>query len=154
MTLKIGDAIPKLTVATTQNDSLKLSSFKGKKLVIYFYPKDNTPGCTTEGKDFSDAYKDFQKANTEILGVSRESIKSHQNFINKYNFPFDLISDPDEELCNAFDVIKEKNMYGKKYMGIERSTFVFNDKGKLVHEVRKVKVKGHVAEILDVVQAL
>jgi len=154
MTLKIGDAIPKLTVATTQNDSLKLSSFKGKKLVIYFYPKDNTPGCTTEGKDFSDAYKDFQKANTEILGVSRESIKSHQNFINKYDFPFDLISDPDEELCNAFDVIKEKNMYGKKYMGIERSTFVFNDKGKLVHEVRKVKVKGHVAEILDVVQAL
>jgi len=154
MTLKISDAIPKLTVATTQNDSLKLSSFKGKKLVIYFYPKDNTPGCTTEGKDFSDAYKDFQKANTEILGVSRESIKSHQNFINKYDFPFDLISDPDEELCNAFDVIKEKNMYGKKYMGIERSTFVFNDKGKLVHEVRKVKVKGHVAEILDVVQAL
>jgi len=154
MTLKISDAIPKLTVATTQNDSLKLSSFKGKKLVIYFYPKDNTPGCTTEGKDFSDAYKDFQKANTEILGVSRESIKSHQNFINKYGFPFDLISDPDEELCNAFDVIKEKNMYGKKYMGIERSTFVFNDKGKLVHEVRKVKVKGHVAEILDVVQAL
>lgn len=154
MTIEIGASIPKLTVKTTQNDALKLSSFKGKNLVIYFYPKDNTPGCTTQGKDFSDAYADFQAANTEILGVSRESIKSHQNFINKHGFPFDLVSDPDEDLCNAFDVIKEKNMYGKKYMGIVRSTFVFNTKGKLVKEVLKVKVKGHVDEILSFVQSL
>jgi len=152
MTIKIGDLIPALTVATTQNESLKLRSLKGKSLVLYFYPKDNTPGCTTEGQEFRDAYSDFQAANTEILGVSRESIRSHQNFINKHGFPFDLISDPDENLCNAMDVIKEKNMYGKKYMGIERSTFIFNTKGKLVHEIRKVRVKGHVAEVLELVK--
>ncbi len=152
MTIQIGDLIPALTVATTKNESLKLRSLKGKNLVLYFYPKDNTPGCTTEGQEFRDAYKDFQAANTEILGVSRESIRSHQNFINKHEFPFDLISDPEEELCNAMDVIKEKNMYGKKYMGIERSTFIFDSKGKLKHEIRKVKVKGHVAAVLDLVQ--
>ncbi len=152
--MNVGDKLPNMTVATTQNEALKLSSFKGKNLVIYFYPKDNTPGCTTEGQNFRDAYQDFQKLNTEILGVSRESIRSHQNFINKHEFPFDLISDPDEELCNAFDVIKEKNMYGKKYMGIERSTFIFDQKGKLQHAIRKVKVKGHVDEVLELVAEL
>ena len=154
MSIKIGNSIPNLTVATTQNDSLKLRSLKGKNLVIYFYPKDNTPGCTTEGQNFRDHYKQFQKLNTEIYGVSRESIRSHQNFINKHEFPFDLISDPEEVMCNAFDVIKEKSMYGKKYMGIERSTFIFDDKGKLKHEIRKVKVKGHVEEVLELVSSL
>ena len=152
--MKAGDKLPNLTVATTQNPTLKLSSLKGQNLVIYFYPKDNTPGCTTEGQNFRDAYKQFQKLNTEILGVSRESLKSHQNFINKHEFPFDLISDPEEELCNAFNVIKEKNMYGRKYMGIERSTFIFDAKGKLQHEIRKVKVKGHVDEVLALVKEL
>ena len=154
MSIKIGNSIPNLTVATTQNDSLKLRSLKGKNLVIYFYPKDNTPGCTTEGQNFRDHYKQFQKLKTEIYGVSRESIRSHQNFINKHEFPFDLISDPEEVMCNAFDVIKEKSMYGKKYMGIERSTFIFDDKGKLKHEIRKVKVKGHVEDVLELVSSL
>ena len=154
MTIKINDMLPDMSVVTTSNDALQLSSLQGKNVVIYFYPKDNTPGCTTQGQDFSAAYADFQNADTEIFGVSRESIRSHQNFINKYQFPFDLISDPDETLCHAFEVIKEKNMYGRKYLGIERSTFVFNRQGKLIHEVRKVKVKGHVADILALVQSL
>ena len=154
MSIKIGNSIPALTVATTQNDALKLRSLKGNKLVLYFYPKDSTPGCTTEGQNFRDQYAAFEKAKCEILGVSRESIRSHQNFINKQDFPFDLISDPDEVLCKAMDVIKEKNMYGRKYMGIERSTFIFDDKGKLRHEIRKVKVKGHVDEVLEFVKNL
>ena len=154
MSVKIGDSIPYLTVATTKNADLKLRSLKDKHLVLFFYPKDNTPGCTTEGQNFRDAYQQFQKLNTEILGVSRESLRSHQNFINKHDFPFDLISDPDEKLCHAFDVIKEKKMYGKTYMGIERSTFIFDDKGKLRHEIRKVKVKEHVNEVLEFVKIL
>jgi len=158
MTISIGDKIPNLSVATTQNESLKLRDFfkKGsaKNLVLYFYPKDNTPGCTTEGQEFTAAYEDFQAANTEIIGCSRETIRQHQNFINKYEFAFDLISDPDEELCKAMGVMKEKSMYGKKYIGIERSTFIFNTTGELVHEIRKVKVKGHVEEVLEFVKAL
>jgi peroxiredoxin Q/BCP len=154
MSIEIGDLIPDLTVATTKNDALLLRSLKGKNLVMYFYPKDSTPGCTTEGQNFRDSYADFLAANTEILGVSRESIRSHQNFINKQEFPFDLISDPDEVLCKAMDVIKEKSMYGKTYMGIERSTFVFGTDGTLKHEIRKVRVKGHVDAILELVQAL
>ena len=154
MSIELGKSLPALTVSTTTNEKLKLRSLKGENLVLYFYPKDNTPGCTTQGKDFADAYKKFKKLDTEILGVSRESIKSHQNFIDKFDFPFDLVSDPDEALCNAFDVIKEKNMYGRKYMGIERSTFIFDKKGKLRHEIRKVKVKGHVEEVLSIVEAL
>ena len=154
MTISIGDLIPDLRVVTTQNEALKLRDLKGKNLILYFYPKDNTPGCTTQGQNFRDHYQTFLDANTEILGVSRESIRSHNNFINKYEFPFDLISDPDEILCNAMDVIKEKNMYGRKYMGIERSTFIFDTDGKLIHEVRKVKVKTHVDEMLSFIQAL
>lgn len=152
--MNIGDSIPSLTVATTQNKALDLKSLKGKNLVLYFYPKDNTPGCTTQGQNFRDAYKDFKKANCEILGVSRESIKSHQNFINKHEFPFDLVSDPDEVLCKAMDVIKQKSMYGKTYLGIERSTFIFDENGVLKHEIRKVKVKGHIEEVLGLVQVL
>ena len=154
MSIKVGDSIPNMTVATTQNETLKLGNLKGKNLVLFFYPKDNTPGCTTEGQNFRDAYPQFTKLKTEILGVSRESIKSHQNFINKHDFPFDLISDPDEELCNAFGVIKEKNMYGRKYMGIERSTFIFDVSGKLKYEIRKVRVKNHVGEVLELIKAL
>ncbi len=155
MTIQIGDKIPNLTVATTQNEALSLrKDLSGKNLVLYFYPKDSTPGCTTQGQNFRDARADFDAANTEILGCSRESIRSHNNFINKQEFNFDLISDPDEILCNAMDVIKEKNMYGKKYMGIERSTFIFDAKGVLKHEIRKVKVKGHVEAVLELVKAL
>ena len=154
MTISIGDLIPDLTVATTKNEALKLRDLSGKNLILYFYPKDNTPGCTTQGQNFRDHHQAFSDANTEILGVSRESIRSHNNFINKQEFTFDLISDPDEVLCKAMDVIKEKSMYGKTYMGIERSTFIFDTTGKLIHEVRKVKVKGHVDEMLEFVQAL
>ncbi|MFT4630970.1 MAG: peroxiredoxin Q/BCP [Arenicella sp.] len=154
MPIQLGDKMPNLTVVTTNNDTLKLSSLKDSNLVLYFYPKDSTPGCTTQGQNFRDAYKNFKEMNTEILGVSRESIKSHQNFISKQEFNFDLISDPDEILCNAFGVIKEKNMYGKKYMGIERSTFIFDSNGKLFHEIRKVKVKGHVDQVLALIQAM
>ena len=151
MSIAIGDQLPNLTVATTQNESLELASYQGKKLVMYFYPKDNTPGCTQEGKDFADVYDKFQSANTEIVGVSKDSIKKHSNFIEKYGFPFDLIADTEEELCQALDVIKEKSMYGKKFMGIERSTFIFDEQGRLTHEFRKVKVKGHVEEVLKIV---
>lgn len=153
MSIEIGDKIPDLVVATTKNETLSLrKDLKGKKLVLYFYPKDSTPGCTTQGQNFRDHYAEFEAANTEILGCSRESIRSHNNFINKQEFNFDLISDPDEILCNAMGVIKEKNMYGKKYMGIERSTFIFDEKGALTHEIRKVKVKGHVEEVLALVK--
>ena len=148
MSISIGDNIPNLTVATTKNNELSLSELQGKKLVLYFYPKDNTPGCTQEGKDFTEHYQEFQKLNTEILGVSKDSLKKHSNFIEKYDFPFDLIADTEEELCQAMDVIKEKSMYGKKYMGIERSTFIFNEKGVLIHEFRKIRVTGHIEEVL------
>lgn len=150
----LNDKLPDLTVATTQQAELALSSLQGKNLVLYFYPKDNTPGCTQEGQDFAATYDQFQALNTEILGVSKDSLKKHSNFIEKYNFPFDLIADEDETLCQALDVIKEKNMYGRKYMGIERSTFVFDSEGVLRTEFRKVRVKGHVDAVLEAVQQL
>ncbi len=149
MSISIGDKIPNLTVATTKNEALGLSEYAGKKLVMYFYPKDNTPGCTQEGKDFTEHYAEFQALNTEVVGVSKDTLKKHSNFIEKYGFAFDLIADTEEELCQAMDVIKEKNMYGKKYMGIERSTFIFDEKGLLTHEFRKVRVKGHIDQILE-----
>jgi peroxiredoxin Q/BCP len=121
---------------------------------VYFYPKDNTPGCTLEGQDFAALHAKFRKAGAEILGVSRDSVKSHDNFCAKYGFPFALLSDPDETLCKALDVIREKSLYGKKYLGIDRSTFLFDAKGVLRREWRTVKVKGHAAEVLEAVQAL
>lgn len=133
---------------------IKLSDLQGKNVVIYFYPKDNTPGCTTEGQGFRDHYTEFQTLNTVILGVSRESLKSHENFKAKQNFPFELISDPDETLCKQFDVIKLKKLYGKEYLGIERSTFLIDSKGILRNEWRKVKVNGHVEEVLNAVKLL
>lgn len=153
MSISIGDKIPNLTVATTKNETLKLHDLSGKKLVLYFYPKDNTPGCTQEGKDFTEHYAEFQALNTQILGVSKDSLKKHSNFIAKYDFPFDLVADTEEELCQAMNVIKEKNMYGKKYMGIERSTFIFDETGTLTHEFRKVRVKGHIDEMLNILRS-
>jgi thioredoxin-dependent peroxiredoxin len=131
-----------------------LSAHKGHPVVLYFYPKDNTPGCTLEGAAFRDHYKKFAKAGAVIAGVSRDSVKSHESFKAKMGFPFELISDADEKLCAQFDVIKMKNMYGKKVRGIERSSFVIDSKGVLVHEWRGVKLPGHVEAVLEVVTAL
>ena len=134
--------------------NFNLSDFKGKKIVLYFYPKDSTPGCTQEGHDFSALKKKFEEKNTVILGVSRDSVVSHDKFINKENFKVDLLSDSDETVCNLFSVIKEKNMYGKKVMGIERSTFVLDENQNLVKEWRKVKVEGHAQEVLDFIKEM
>jgi len=147
-TIELRKAVPEFTCVTTNNDAMTLSSLKGKNVIIYFYPKDNTPGCTQEGQDFRDLYGKFQEANTEIFGVSRDSIRVHKGFKEKHAFPFELISDPEESLCKLFDVIKLKKLYGKEYMGIERSTFLINSDGELVQEWRKVKVKEHVNEAL------
>ena len=153
-TVKIGKKVPNFELPATGDQTLKLSDFKDKKLVIYFYPKDNTSGCTTEGQNFRDNYGKFKRANTVVLGVSRDSIKSHENFKAKQGFPFDLLSDKEETLCSLFDVIKEKMLYGKKYLGIERSTFLIDEKGVLRQEWRKVKVPGHVDEVLAAAKAL
>lgn len=151
---EIGKKVPAFKLPATGERKLGLADFKGRKLVLYFYPKDDTPGCTTEGQGFRDHYKAFQKAGAEIVGVSRDSVASHEKFKAKYEFPFELISDEDETLCTIFDVMKEKNMYGRKYMGVERSTFLIDDKGVLRSEWRKVKVPGHVEAVLEAVKAL
>jgi len=122
--------------------------------VLYFYPKDNTPGCTTQGADFRDRHKEFRRAGTEVFGISRDSLKSHEGFKAKMKFPFELLADPEEKVCGAFGVMKDKNMYGRKVRGIERSTFVIDEKGKLAREWRGVKVPGHVEEVLNFVKAL
>ena len=151
---KLNNKAPIFKGECTGNKTISLSELKGKNVVLYFYPKDSTPGCTTEGQDFRDLKGQFTRANTLIFGLSRESIKSHENFKTKEKFNFDLISDPDEIICNQYDVIKEKSMYGKKYMGIERSTFLIDSKGKLIQEWRKVKVTGHASEVLDAAKKL
>lgn len=139
---------------TGEHSTISLADLKGHNVVIYFYPKDNTPGCTTEGQTFHDLYKEFQKANTLIYGVSKDSLKSHENFKAKQAFPFELVSDPQEKLCKLFDVIKLKKLYGKEYFGIERSTFLLDKAGILRQEWRKVKVAGHAEEVLKAAQAL
>ena len=149
-----GKKCPDFSGDCTSNKTLSFDDFKGKNLVIYFYPKDSTPGCTTEGQDFRDNYKEFQKYNTEILGVSRDSVKSHENFKQKQSFPFELLSDPDEKMCKSFDVMKLKSMYGKEYVGVDRSTFLISSDGKVAREWRSVKVKGHVLEVLEAVKLL
>lgn len=149
-----GKKIPAFELPATGGKTLGLADFKGRKLVLYFYPKDDTPGCTTEGQGFRDHYEAFRKAGAEIVGVSRDSVASHEKFKAKYEFPFELLSDAEEALCGIFDVIREKNMYGRKVKGIERSTFLIDDKGVLREEWRKVKVPGHVEEVLEAVQAL
>jgi len=145
--------VPDFSAASTGNE-FRLSDCKGKNVVIYFYPKDSTPGCTREGQDFRDNIAKFRRNKTVVVGVSRDSIASHEKFRGKQEFPFELLSDKDEALCKLFDVIKEKNMYGKKVMGIERSTFLIDARGKLRHEWRKVKVDGHVDEVLEAVREL
>ncbi|MCP4001286.1 MAG: peroxiredoxin [Gammaproteobacteria bacterium] len=149
-----GNVIPALNLPATGDQHIDLKSLRGKKVVLYFYPRDSTPGCTTEGQDFAANHAKFKHQNTVILGISRDTIASHEKFRAKYNFPFDLMSDSDEKACNIFNVIKEKNMYGRKVMGIERSTFLIDEKGRLQHEWRKVKVKGHVDEVLETIGTL
>lgn len=147
MTVKVGAKVPDFSAEST-GGPFRLSDHKGKTIVLYFYPKDNTPGCTTEGVDFAKAWPKFRKAGAEVFGVSRDSLKSHASFKAKYEFPFELISDPDEKLCELFGVIKMKNMYGRQVRGIERSTFVIGADGKLAREWRGVKVPNHVDEVL------
>ena len=138
----------------TGDQQIRLKDLRGKNVVLYFYPKDSTPGCTTEGRDFSALHGKFKRAKTVVLGVSRDSVASHEKFKEKQGFPFDLLSDPDERLCKQFDVIHEKSLYGRKFMGVVRSTFLIDSDGKLRQEWRKVKVKGHAEEVLEAVKAL
>ncbi len=153
-TAQIGKKVPAFKADATGEQVFRLADAKGKNLVIYFYPKDATPGCTLEGQDFRDNHAKFKRNKTRVIGVSRDSINSHEKFKAKQAFPFELLSDPDETLCKLFDVIKEKNMYGRKVMGIERSTFLVGPDGKLRREWRKVKVAGHVDEVLEAVREL
>lgn len=146
--------VPEFSATMTGGQFFNLSDYKEKKIVLYFYPKDNTPGCTAESIQFRELHPQFQQANTKIFGVSRDSIRSHEGFKAKLDMPFELISDPDETLCAMFNVMKIKNMYGKKVRGVERSTFVIDGNGKLVKEWRGVKVPGHVDEVLEFVKAL
>jgi peroxiredoxin Q/BCP len=151
---KVGKTVPDIDLLLTGDRSAKLSDYRGKPLVLYFYPKASTPGCTQEGLDFAASINRFRRQSCVILGASRDSLRAQTNFKTKQAFPFDLIADTGETLCNAFDVIKMKNMYGKQVRGIERSTFVIDAEGVLTHEWRGVKVKGHVDEVLDAVKSL
>lgn len=144
---------PSFSLKNSQGEKVTLSELKGQKIVLYFYPKDDTPGCTLEGNEFSKYVKKFKDHNTVIFGVSKDSVESHDKFKCKYNFGFELLSDENEVLCNKFDVIKEKNMYGKKYMGIERSTFIIDEDQKIIAEYRKVKPEGHAEEILAFIKS-
>jgi peroxiredoxin Q/BCP len=151
--IAIGKPIPDIELPATGEKQLKLSEFRGKPVILYFYPKASTPGCTQEGLDFKAAIAKFRRQSAVILGVSRDSLKAQENFKQKQGFPFDLLSDKEETLCKAFDVIKLKSMYGKQVRGIERSTFLIDAEGILRQEWRKVKVKGHVDEVLDALKA-
>jgi peroxiredoxin Q/BCP len=151
---RINRVVGNFTADATRDKKVQLKELRGKNVVIYFYPKDSTPGCTTEGRDFSALHAKFRRQNTVIFGVSRDSLASHEKFREKQGFPFDLISDPDEKLCKKFDVIQEKSLYGRKFMGVVRSTFLIDEKGKLRQEWRGVKVKGHAEEVLAAVKAL
>jgi peroxiredoxin Q/BCP len=144
----LGLAVPDFTAAAT-GENFTLSKVRGKPVVIYFYPKDSTPGCTTEAMQFRDLHSEFAKAGASVFGVSRDSLKSHENFKSKLGLPFELISDGDETLCRLFDVIKTKNMYGKQVLGIERSTFLIDKNGRLCKEWRGIKADGHAAEVLE-----
>ncbi len=150
----LGKPVKDFSLPSTGGATFKLSEHKGNKLVLYFYPKDNTPGCTTESVQFGEFHKQFAKAGCEIFGLSRDSLKSHENFKAKFGLPFELLSDAEEAACAQFGVIKMKNMYGKKVRGIERSTFVLDGKGVLVREWRGVKVPGHAEEVLSFVKTL
>ena len=150
----VGLKVPDFEIASTGNRTFKLSAELGRALVLYFYPKDNTPGCTTEGQEFRDLHGEFARRGCAIYGVSRDSIKSHEGFKSKMSFPFDLLSDPDEKVCILFGVMKMKNMYGKKVRGVERSTFVIDPEGVVRKEWRGLKVPGHAREVLEFVKSL
>jgi peroxiredoxin Q/BCP len=147
--ITVGKRIPAFTARATGGARIASKDLKGRKYVLYFYPRDNTPGCTTESMDFRDLHEEFRRRKVTILGVSRDSLKSHEGFRQKHGFPFELIADDDEALCNLFGVIKDKNMYGKKVRGIERSTFLVDENGVLLREWRKVRVNGHAREVLE-----
>lgn len=154
MSVSIGQPVPDFTATATGDTTVTLSELKGRQVVVYFYPKASTPGCTTEGGDFRDRKADFEAANTVILGVSRDGIRAQENFKAKQAFNFELVSDKDETVCGVFDVIKLKKMYGKEHLGIERSTFLIDAEGNLAREWRGVKVPGHAQEVLEAAQAL
>lgn len=154
MSVDVDKPVPDFSAPATSGTTVTLSELQGSKVVIYFYPRDSTPGCTTEGQNFRDLYDQFQQANCAIFGVSKDSLRRHENFKAKQQFPFELISDEEETLCQLFDVIKLKKMYGKEFEGIERSTFLIDEQGVLRQEWRKVKVKGHADAVLEAVQAL
>ena len=154
MSIAIGQAVPDFTAASTGSGSVSLAGLRGRKVVLYFYPKDSTPGCTLESQQFRDLRGEFEAAGAVIFGISRDSLKSHEKFRGNECLPFDLISDADETVCRLFDVIKTKNMYGKQVQGIERSTFVIDAEGVLRAEWRKVKADGHAAVVLEAVKAL
>jgi peroxiredoxin Q/BCP len=153
-TVMLNQSVPDFQLPATSGKTFQLSNYLGKNVILYFYPKDATPGCTTQGMQFRDLYPEFQSNDTEIFGISRDSLKSHENFKAKFSFPFELLSDAEELACTQFNVIKMKNMYGKQVRGIERSTFVINKKGELVKEWRGVKVDGHAAEVLNLIKTL
>ena len=150
----LGQLAPNININSSNGQVVNLSKMKGQKIVLYFYPKDDTPGCTIEGHEFNSLLSQFKKVNCVVYGISRDTIQSHDKFICKYGYKFELLSDSEEKFCKYFDVIKEKNMYGKKVFGIERSTFVFSAEGKLVQEYRKVKAEGHAAEVLNELKKL
>ena len=151
--IDIGDDVPDMPLALSSGQVARFGDYRGRWLVLYFYPKDATPGCTTEGIDFNALLPQFEELQATVLGVSRDSLKSHQNFRTKQGFRFDLVSDADEALCNAFDVIREKNMYGRKVLGIERSTFLIDPKGRVARTWRPVKVPGHAEAVLEALKA-
>jgi peroxiredoxin Q/BCP len=154
MSINIGDSLPNISRAATNAQDINLQSLSGQPLVLYFYPRDNTPGCTQEGQDFRDNYAAFNALNTRILGVSRDTVRKHENFRKKYDFPFDLLADEDETLCNHFELMRDKKMFGKPVRGIERSTFLFDSNGILRQVWNKVKIDGHVDAVLAATQAL
>jgi peroxiredoxin Q/BCP len=151
---EVGNLVADFSVKSSSGSEVKLSDLSGKKVILYFYPKDDTPGCTIEGNDFNRLLPEFKAANAVVYGISRDTVASHCKFIDKFGFKFELLSDDEEILCKLFDVIKEKNMYGKIVMGIERSTFILDENQKLIAEFRKIKADGHAQEMLDYIKSL
>jgi len=154
MSVSVDQPVPDFSAAATGGRTVRLSELRGQRVVLYFYPKDNTPGCTVEGQQFRDLHQRFAALNAVVLGASRDSLRSHENFCAKYDFPFPLLADADESLCRLFDVLKLKKLYGRESLGVERSTFLIDANGVLRREWRKVKVDGHAAEVLAAVEAL
>ena len=154
MSVTVGKKVPAFSLPATGEQTISSKDLTGQAYVLYFYPRDNTPGCTTEGENFRDHYAKFKRRNVRVFGVSRDSMRSHERFREKFSFPFDLLADEDEKLCTLFDVIRQKNMYGKQVRGIERSTFLIDADGKLRREWRKVKIDGHVEEVLEALREL